>query len=137
MNTKLFYRLCTAILFMALFLAPSKVSAQIIDKIEVATVKDGYVMLDNKMMAINNGQLTPMKKSVTMANGTKIKKNGSVKPKGGKRVKMMNGHCIDNTGTIENCNVNSTYYTCTMHKDVRAAKNGKCPKCGMALVRKN
>lgn len=26
-----------------------------------------------------------------------------------------------------------TYYTCPMHPDVRSAKRGKCPKCGMAL----
>ena len=26
-----------------------------------------------------------------------------------------------------------TYYTCPMHPDVKSAKRGKCPKCGMAL----
>ena len=25
-------------------------------------------------------------------------------------------------------------YTCPMHKDVRQAGPGKCPKCGMALL---
>ena len=25
-------------------------------------------------------------------------------------------------------------YTCPMHKDVRQASPGKCPKCGMALL---
>jgi hypothetical protein len=28
------------------------------------------------------------------------------------------------------------YYTCTMHPDVHADKPGKCPKCGMDLVKK-
>lgn len=26
-----------------------------------------------------------------------------------------------------------TYYTCPMHSDVKSAKRGKCPKCGMTL----
>lgn len=28
------------------------------------------------------------------------------------------------------------YYTCTMHPEVRASQPGKCPKCGMVLVKK-
>jgi Heavy metal binding domain len=28
------------------------------------------------------------------------------------------------------------YYTCTMHPEVRSDQPGKCPKCGMELVRK-
>ena len=28
------------------------------------------------------------------------------------------------------------YYTCTTHSDVKMDKPGKCPKCGMALVKK-
>ncbi len=30
----------------------------------------------------------------------------------------------------------SVYYTCTMHPDVRLANAGKCPECGMDLVKK-
>ena len=30
----------------------------------------------------------------------------------------------------------SVYYTCTMHPDVRLDKPGKCPQCGMDLVKK-
>ncbi len=29
-----------------------------------------------------------------------------------------------------------TYYTCTMHPEVKMDKPGKCPKCGMTLVKK-
>jgi Cu+-exporting ATPase len=29
----------------------------------------------------------------------------------------------------------SVYYTCTMHPDVKLDKPGKCPKCGMDLVK--
>ena len=28
-------------------------------------------------------------------------------------------------------------YTCTMHPEVQSDKPGKCPKCGMTLVKKN
>jgi len=28
-----------------------------------------------------------------------------------------------------------TYYTCSMHPEVRSSKPGKCPKCGMELVK--
>ena len=31
----------------------------------------------------------------------------------------------------------SVYYTCTMHPDVRLDKPGKCPQCGMDLVKKS
>jgi len=30
----------------------------------------------------------------------------------------------------------SVYYTCTMHPDVKLDKPGKCPECGMDLVKK-
>lgn len=30
----------------------------------------------------------------------------------------------------------SVYYTCSMHKDVRMDKTGKCPTCEMPLARK-
>lgn len=30
----------------------------------------------------------------------------------------------------------SVYYTCTMHPNVRLDKPGKCPECGMELVKK-
>lgn len=129
-------KLCTAALMMALYLTPSISTAQT-DKIEVAVVKDGFVMIDDEVMAINKGKLSLLKKTATMENGTKIRKNGSVKAKGARRVKLENGNCIDHSGKIENCNVGSQHYTCTMHKDVRAAKNGKCPQCGMDLVKRN
>ncbi len=129
-------KLFTAALMLTLFLVPAVSSAQM-SKVETSVIKDGYVMLDGKMMALTDGKMTPMKKTVKMDNGTKIRKNGRVKTVDGKRIKMENGHCIDNVGKIENCNANSTYYTCTHHKEVRAAKDGKCPQCGMDLVKKN
>jgi len=33
--------------------------------------------------------------------------------------------------------MNHDYYTCPMHQEVKSDKPGKCPKCGMDLVKKN
>ena len=33
-------------------------------------------------------------------------------------------------------NADSVVYTCPMHPEVRSREPGKCPKCGMALVRR-
>ncbi len=34
-------------------------------------------------------------------------------------------------------NMSSATYTCSMHPEVKSDKPGKCPKCGMELVKKN
>ena len=34
-------------------------------------------------------------------------------------------------------NTVKTMYTCTMHPEVVRSKPGKCPKCGMILVKRN
>jgi hypothetical protein len=34
-------------------------------------------------------------------------------------------------------NMSSGTYTCSMHPEVKSDKPGKCPKCGMDLVKKN
>jgi len=40
------------------------------------------------------------------------------------------------TETSKNEAVNKTIYTCSMHSEVVSDKEGKCPKCGMKLVKK-
>jgi membrane fusion protein, copper/silver efflux system len=35
-----------------------------------------------------------------------------------------------------NMPADTTVYTCPMHPEVTASKPGKCPKCGMDLVKK-
>ena len=34
-------------------------------------------------------------------------------------------------------NMNSGNYTCSMHPQVKSDKPGKCPKCGMELVKQD
>lgn len=40
------------------------------------------------------------------------------------------------TNTDMQSSNNEVYYTCTMHPEVHYDKQGKCPKCGMELVKK-
>jgi Cu(I)/Ag(I) efflux system membrane fusion protein len=47
-----------------------------------------------------------------------------------KIMEMMNGMNM-------NMLTNSTIYSCPMHPEVNSDKPGKCPKCGMELVKKN
>src|SRR3954463_1046473 len=37
---------------------------------------------------------------------------------------------------IGSAQTTKTYYTCVMHPEVKMDKPGKCPKCGMTLVKK-
>jgi predicted RNA-binding Zn-ribbon protein involved in translation (DUF1610 family) len=47
-----------------------------------------------------------------------------------KIMEMMNGMNM-------NMLTKSTIYSCPMHPEVNSDKPGKCPKCGMELVKKN
>ncbi|MEO7905592.1 MAG: heavy metal-binding domain-containing protein [Saprospiraceae bacterium] len=38
-------------------------------------------------------------------------------------------------GSLEN--MGTATYTCPMHPEVTSTKSGKCPKCGIELVKKN
>jgi histidinol phosphatase-like enzyme len=65
---------------------------------------------------------------------------------------MKEGDCMEMSGKMGKCSMmnNSmkssttkkmknmaTVYTCPMHPEVTSDKAGKCPKCGMALVKKS
>lgn len=39
--------------------------------------------------------------------------------------------------TRTKANSNAATYTCSMHPEVISDKQGKCPTCGMTLVKKN
>ena len=44
---------------------------------------------------------------------------------------------LHNTNSVSNANSSADTYTCPMHPEVKSDKPGKCPKCGMTLVKKN
>jgi hypothetical protein len=45
-------------------------------------------------------------------------------------------HPVSDTTKNKNVKPAKVQYTCTMHPEVISDKPGKCPKCGMTLVKK-
>ena len=81
----------------------------------------------------------PMEKDMTMKDGTVCMVNGECVMKDGKKMTMKEGECMDMNGKMDHCkkqNPKATIYTCSMHPEVTSDKPGKCPKCGMELVKK-
>src|SRR6187402_1041567 len=65
-----------------------------------ATVKDGFKMKDDMMLAVKNGVTTTMSVNVTLKNGTVVKTDGSVITLAGKTIQLKNGQAIDSKGRI-------------------------------------
>lgn len=87
----------------ALFLTAGTVNAQ--SKPDVSVVKDCCMMKDGKMMQLKDGKLTPIKKPVVLADGTKIKRSGKVIKADGTKIRMKEGNCMDNSGKLDDCAV--------------------------------
>jgi hypothetical protein len=101
---------------------------------------DGCMMHNGKMMVMKNGITMPMEKDMVMKNGTTCMTTGECKVKDGKSMMMKEGDCMDINGkmcTDKMKNMSTAMYSCPMHPEVTSAKSGKCPKCGMALVKKS
>lgn len=90
-------------LCLGLFLLSGNIQAQSKSKLDVSVMKDCCMMTDGKMMQLKGGQLMPIKKPVILANGTKIKRNGKCILPDGKRIRMVEGNCMDNSGKLDNC----------------------------------
>ena len=152
MKTKQMMSALFASLFMlAISLAPVNTYAQM--KMDSSMMKDGCMMKDGKMMSVKAGKTMPMKKNITMKNGTTCMANGNCTMKNGKTIKMKEGECMDMSGKMSDCGMMmmqhsgtgnemkkqdmATMYACPMHPEVTSAKPGNCSKCGMALEKKN
>ena len=72
--------------------------------------------------------------------------NGECTMKDGSKMMMKNGDCMEMSGKMctdkmkkmdkkKKTKVVAAVYTCPMHKEVVGVKGGKCPKCGMDLVK--
>jgi hypothetical protein len=149
-NKKTITVLCASVLMLAAcFFTGSFAHAQM----HSAATKDCCMMKDGKMMQMKGGKITPMDKEMTMENGTKCMTNGECITKDGKKMQMIEGDCIDMSGKMDKCTVmnkdtqktnekknkkkeKAITYTCPMHPEVTSDKPGKCPKCGMDLVKK-
>ncbi|MEO8772260.1 MAG: DUF6799 domain-containing protein [Ferruginibacter sp.] len=120
-------------------------------KTDTAMMKDCCMMKDGKMMLMKAGKPMPMDHDMTMKNGTKCMVNGECIMKSGTKMKMKEGQCMDMDGKMDQCPMMNkkmksaavkksksmaVSYTCPMHPEVISDKPGKCPKCGMALIKK-
>ncbi len=133
-----------AVLVMGLSLTVSNSFGQ--TKMDSTKMKDCCMMKGGKMMCMKDGRSMPMEKDMTMINGTKCMTNGNCVMKDGKTVKMKEGECMDMNGKMDKCEMmiksseinknKAITYTCSMHPEVTSDKQGKCPKCGMDLIKK-
>ncbi len=109
-------------------------------------MKDCCMMKEGKMMHCKDGKTMPMEKDMTMKNGTVCMVNGECVMKNGEKMMMKDGECMDMNGTMDKCDMmnktsktdtkKAVTYTCSMHPEVSSDKPGKCPKCGMDLIKK-
>jgi len=61
-------------------------------------IGDCVLMKDGHMMMVTKGKMTPIKKDVTLADGTLCKVDGTCSVKGGKQIKLTNGEGIEVAG---------------------------------------
>lgn len=136
-NKKTIATLFAAMLIMVLCFTTTNTSAQ--TKTKSTTSKECCMMKDGKMMHHKDGVCMPMEKDMTMKNGTVCMVNGECVMKDGKKMTMKEGECMDMSGKMDKCKKHDPkeiVYTCSMHPEVTSDKPGKCPKCGMELVKK-
>ena len=72
-------------------------NGKIVDK-SGRVIGDCVLMKDGHMMMITKGKMTPIKKDVTLADGTLCKVDGTCIVKGGKQIKLTNGEGIEVAG---------------------------------------
>ena len=63
-------------------------------------MKDGVMMMDNKMMVCKEGKIMPMKETYTFTDGSKISPKGVMTMSDGKTMKLKNGHEVDKSGKM-------------------------------------
>ena len=133
---KMISTVSASLLVMVLCFASTNSSAQ--TKKEAAKTEE-CCMKDGKMMHCKDGVTMPMEKDMTMKNGTVCMVNGECVMKDGKKMTMKEGECMNMSGKMDKCkkqDPKATIYTCSMHPEVTSDKPGKCPKCGMELIKK-
>ncbi|WP_146894999.1 DUF6799 domain-containing protein [Adhaeribacter aerolatus] len=68
--------------------------------LQPSRLKDGYAMHQGKMIQIKNGEITPLTQDVTLPNGTKVLRDGTVLLPKKKRQKIQEGYVLNNEGKI-------------------------------------
>jgi hypothetical protein len=71
------------------------------DSGDMSYCSNGVVMINGKMMELNNGIMTPFQDNdMTMLNGTKIKSDGAYSQKNGINLKLKEGYHMDMAGNV-------------------------------------
>ena len=73
-------------------------------------VPDGFVLKDGKTVMVKDGKFTPLKKDLTLNDGTVVMKNGSYKTSNGTQMDLKEGDHLDLNGkltTLNNSNTNN------------------------------
>lgn len=74
----------------------TEINAQVnVTPLEPAKLKDGYAMHQGNMVQIKNGEMTPLTKDVTLANGTKVMRDGTVVFPRNRRGKIKEGYVLN------------------------------------------
>jgi hypothetical protein len=68
--------------------------------LQPSRLKDGYAMHQGQMIQIKNGELTPLTQDVTLSNGTKVSRDGTVTIPRKRRQKIKEGYVLNNEGKI-------------------------------------
>src|SRR5438309_1948571 len=110
-KSKLLKTFATIILLVSFFGAQSTLCAK--EKMQMCEMKDGKVMTmkgepvtgcmmkDGKMMMLENGELKPMKKNMTMADGTKCMADGTCIMKSGSKMQLKEGQGLGPAGIFQ------------------------------------
>lgn len=71
---------------------------QIYQEIPKYSAADGYMMIDDKMVAVKEGKTSPMENDVTLENGIIVSKNGNYYQAGKAKQMLREGEHIDMDG---------------------------------------
>ena len=61
---------------------------------------DGFLMKDGKMMMVNDGKFTMMKRNITLPDGTVVMTDGNYMKKGGTKMMLNEGDHLDMNGKV-------------------------------------
>lgn len=61
---------------------------------------DGFMIQNGKMMVVVNGKFEKMQTEMRLSNGTQVMTDGYYVPKGGSKVKLMEGQLLDMNGHL-------------------------------------
>jgi len=93
----LFVLICSGLLL--LFVKPV-IAQNTSNTLDASRLKDGYALYQGAMIQMQNGQITPLNKDVTMQNNTKVYANGMVALPGKKQQKLPEGYAVNMSGKI-------------------------------------